>query len=167
MLGAQLLVTVVFWDSSPEGAAGISIRERPNEVWKTAGMRYDGATSIATFGVSLEAQVHRKSTGGPLAMRLLLHLVGIRGRRIFFVNDCRLVVLAMQKGSHSLVLRADAEYMTRAGLEAGASLQFLCVPGTRMIEECVVGASRGGARLIIDLVCSPSTREANQALCAH
>ncbi len=29
---------VVFWDSSPEGAAGISIRIKPDEIWKTAGI---------------------------------------------------------------------------------------------------------------------------------
>ena len=161
--GAPLLV--VFWDSSPEGAAGISIRERPDEVWQTAGMRYDGATSIATFGVPLEAQVHRESAGGPLAMRLLRSLADIRGRRVLFVNDCLPVVSAMQKGSNSRVLQADAEYMARAGLEAGASLMFLHVPGTRMIQEGVDGAGRGGARRITGPACSPSTREAIQALC--
>ena len=125
------------WDSSPEGAAGISIRERPGEVWKTGGMRYEGATSIATFRAPLEAQFHRESAGGPLAMRLLRSLVEIRGRRILFVNDYLPVVLAMQKGSNSRVLQADAEYMAIAGLEAGASLMFLHVPSTHMIEEGV------------------------------
>jgi hypothetical protein len=57
MPGALLLV--VFWDSSPEGAGGIStnLPERPNEVWQTTGMIYDGITSIATFGVPLETQL--------------------------------------------------------------------------------------------------------------
>jgi hypothetical protein len=77
MPGAMLLV--VFCDSSLEGAGGISIRERPNEVWQTAGMSYDGATSIATFGVPLKAQDHRESAGRLLAMRLLQSLVNIRG----------------------------------------------------------------------------------------
>ncbi len=65
---------MVFWDSSPEGAAGISIRIKPDEIWKTAGMKYDGVTSIATFGAKLDAQVHRESAGAPLAMRLLRSL---------------------------------------------------------------------------------------------
>jgi hypothetical protein len=90
-------------------------------------MRYEGATSIATFRAPLEAQFHRESAGGPLAMRLLRSLVEIRGRRILFVNDYLPVVLAMQKGSNSRVLQADAEYMAIAGLEAGASLMFLHV----------------------------------------
>ena len=146
MPGLPLLV--VFWDSSPEGAAGISIRERPGEVWKTGGMRYEGATSMATFRAPLEAQFHRGSAGGPLAKRLLRSLVEIRGRRILFVNDYLPVVLAMQKGSNSRVLQADAEYMAIAGLEAGASLMFLHVPSTHMIEEGVDGAGREGARRI-------------------
>ena len=60
-------------------------------------MRYDGATSIATFGTSLDAQVHRESAGAPLAMRLLRSLVDIRGHRVLFVNDCLPVVFAMRK----------------------------------------------------------------------
>ena len=76
---------VVFWDSSPEGAAGISIRHRPDEIWKTAGMQYPGATSIATFGEELRAQVHRESAGAPLAMQLLRNLQNIRGHRVLFV----------------------------------------------------------------------------------
>ena len=84
---------VVFWDSSPDGAAGISIRHQPGEIWKTAGMKYDGATSTATFQSNLDAQVHRESAGAPLAMRLLRSLQDIRGHRVLFVNDCLPVVL--------------------------------------------------------------------------
>ena len=58
----------VFWDSSPDGGAGISIRNRHREIWRTGGMRYDGATSIETFAAPLDAQVHRESVRGPLAM---------------------------------------------------------------------------------------------------
>jgi hypothetical protein len=65
----------------------------------------------------------------------------------------------------SWVLQADAEYMARAGLEAGSSLMFFHVPGT--IEEGMDGAGRGGARRIIGLACSPWTRKAVQALCAQ
>ena len=145
---------VVFWDSSPDGAAGISIRHRPSEIWKTAGMRYDGATSIATFGSPLSAQVHRESAGAPLAMQLLRSMQDIRGRRVLFVNDCLPVVLAMRKGSNSGQLQQDAEYMAVAGLEAGASLLYLHVPGTRMIEEGVDGASREGAKRIVGPACT-------------
>jgi hypothetical protein len=153
----------MFWDSSAEGAARISIRERPDELWQTAGMRYDGTSPARR----VEAQVHRESAGGPLARQLPRGLVDIRGKRVLFVNDCLPVVLAMQKGSNSRVLQADAEYMARAGLEAGALLLFLHVPGTRMIEEGVESAGRGGARRIIGPACSPSTREAIRALCAQ
>ena len=162
--GAPLLV--VFWDSSPDGAAGISIRRTPGEVWRTAGMRYDGATSIATFGSTLDAQVHRESAGGPLAMRLLRSLADIRGHRVLFVNDCLPVVLAMRKGSPSPVLQADAEFMAREGLEAGATLLYLHVPGTRMIEEGVDGAGREGARRITGPACSASTRALVRSLCS-
>ena len=47
---------------------------KPDEIWKTAGMKYEGVTSIATFGAQLDAQVHRESAGAPLAMRLLRSL---------------------------------------------------------------------------------------------
>ena len=49
----------VFWDSSPDGAACISIRRTPGEVWKIAGMRYNGATSIATVELSEQHLMHR------------------------------------------------------------------------------------------------------------
>ena len=67
----------------------------------------------------------------------------------------------MQKGPNSRVLQAGAEYMARAGLEAGESLTFFHVLGTSMIEEDLDCAGKGGARRIIGRVCSPSTREAN------
>jgi hypothetical protein len=116
-------------------------------------MRYDGVTSIATFRAKLDAQVHRESAGAPLAMRLLLSLQDIHGHRVLFVNDCLPVVLAMWKGSQSARLQADAEYMATAGLEAGASLLYLHVPETRMIEEGVDGASRAGAQKITGPAC--------------
>jgi hypothetical protein len=122
-------------------------------------MRYDGATFIATFGTSLDVQVHRESAGAPLAMRLLRSLVDIRDHRVLFVNDCLPVVLAMRKDSQSLRLQADSEYMAAAGLEAGASLLYLHVPGTRMIEEGVDGASRTGAQRIIEPTCAVSSRD--------
>ena len=98
------------------------------------GARDRDTTSIATFGEELSAQVHRESAGAPLAMQLLRSLQDIRGHRVLFVNDCLPVVLAMRKGSQSAQLQTDAEYMAEAGLEAGADLLYLHVPGTRMIE---------------------------------
>ena len=163
--GVPLLV--VFLGLSQEKATGVSIRERPNEVWQSAGMHYDCATSFAAFGVPLEAQDHRESAGGPPAMRILRSLVNTCGRRVLIVNDCLTVVSAMQKGSISLVLQADAEYMARAGLEVRASLMFLHVPDMRMIEEGVYRAGRRGAQRTISQACSPSTRKAIQALCAQ
>ena len=50
--------------------------------------------------------------------------------------------------------------MATAGLESGASLLYLHVPGTRMIEEGVDGASRAGAQRITGPACSGSTRAA-------
>ena len=82
----------------------------------TAGMRYDGTTSIATFGAPSVAQDLRETAGGPLAMRLPRSLIDIRSRRIPFANDYLpvTVVLTMQKGSSSPLLETDAEYMARA-----------------------------------------------------
>ena len=48
--------------------------------------------------------------------------------------------------------------MAVAGLEAGAALLFLHVPGTRMVEEGVDGASREGAKRIIGATCTTRAR---------
>ena len=99
----------------------------------TAGMRYDGTTSIATFGAPSVAQDLRETAGGPLAMRLPRSLIDIRSRRIPFANDYLpvTVVLAMQKGSSSPLLETDAEYLsTWQGLKIGASLRLFHIPGT-------------------------------------
>ena len=148
---------VVFWDSSPL-AVGISIRRKPGSVWKTGGMTYEGATTIATFRSHLEHQVHRESAGGPLAMQILRSLTDIRGHRVLFVNDCLPVVLAMRKGSQSPRLQADAEYMALTSLEAGCKSLYLHVPGTEMIAEGVDGAGRDGARRIVGPACSEQGR---------
>ncbi len=121
-------------------------------------MRYEGAISIATFEESLDAQVHRESAGVPLAMRLLCSLFDVRGHRVLFVNDCLPMMLAMRKGSQSLKLQADSEYMATEGLESVATLMYLHVPGTRMIEEGVDRASKDGAKRIVGPSCSPSAR---------
>jgi hypothetical protein len=60
LLGRPLVV--VYWGASPY-AVGVSIRTRPEWIWKPAGMCYDQATSIVTFSDPLEAQVHRESAG--------------------------------------------------------------------------------------------------------
>ena len=63
-------LVVVYWDSSPL-SAGLSIRTRPDQIWRTAGMRYDRATTIVTFSDPIEAQVHRESAGAPISLRVL------------------------------------------------------------------------------------------------
>ena len=69
-------LVAVYWGASPL-SVGLSIRTRPDQIWKTAGMQYDRATSIITFDSPLEAQVHRESAGGPITLRVLRGL-GIR-----------------------------------------------------------------------------------------
>ena len=158
---------VVYWDSSPF-AVGISIRRRPDQVWKTGGMTYQGATTIATFQKHYEHQVHRESAGGPLAMQIVRSLTDIRGHRLLFVNDCLPVVLAMRKGSQSPKLQSDAEYMALASLEAGCKSMYLHIPGTDMIEAGVDGASRDGARRVIGPSCSQQGRaKIGQLLALH
>ena len=97
-------------------------------------------------------------------MQLLRSMQDIRGRQVLFVNDCLPVIQAMKKGSGSEHLQRDAEYMAVAGLEAGAALLFLHVPGTRMIEEGVDGASREGAKRIIGATCTARARATIKAL---
>ena len=162
--GGPLLV--VYWDSSPF-AVGISIRRSPDKIWKTGGMAFPGATSIATFSDPLEHQVHRESAGGPLAMRLLRSMVDVRGHRVLFVNDCLPVVLAMRKGSRSPNLQSDAESMALAALEAGCKALYLHVPGAEMIAEGVDGASRDGAKRIIGPACSERGRAKIRSLLAQ
>mmetsp|Transcript_41001 Transcript_41001/g.85559 ORF Transcript_41001/g.85559 Transcript_41001/m.85559 type:complete len:1077 (-) Transcript_41001:1365-4595(-) len=157
---------VVYWDSSPL-AVGISIRRNPGSVWKTGGMTYKGATTIATFGTHLEHQVHRESAGGPLAMQIVRSLADIRGHRVLFVNDCLPVVLAMRKGSPSPQLQSDAEYMALSSLESGCKSLYLHVPGTKMIAAGVDGAGREGARRIVGPTCSEQGRAKIRSMLAQ
>ena len=55
-------------------------------------------------------------------------------------------------------MQRDAEYTAVAGLEAGAALPFLHVPGMRMIDEGVDGASRKDAKRIIRATCTTRAR---------
>jgi hypothetical protein len=112
-------------------------------------MVYDQATTIVTFPDPIEAQVHRESAGGPIALRILSSLMDLRGKHVLFVNDCLLVILAMRKGSKSRQLQSDAEAVAVGILEAGAKASFLHVPGTEMIAAGTDGASRDGAKRVI------------------
>jgi hypothetical protein len=69
---------VVYWDASPL-LVGLTVRFRPDQIWRTAGMIYDQATTIVTFPDPIEAQVHRESAGGPIASRILSSLMDLRG----------------------------------------------------------------------------------------
>ena len=51
-------------------AVGVSIRTRPNAIWKTAGVQYDHTTTVVTFNNPIEAQVHRESSGTPMGLQL-------------------------------------------------------------------------------------------------
>ena len=89
-------------------------------------------------------------------MRLFRSLLDVVGHGILLVDDCLPVVLAMRKGSQSLqvMLQADSEYMTTAGLESGATLTYLHVPETRMIEDVVATETKR----IVEPSCPPRTR---------
>jgi hypothetical protein len=50
-------LVVAYWDASPF-AVGISVRTRPDEIWRSQGMKYEQASTIVTFDSPLEAQVH-------------------------------------------------------------------------------------------------------------
>ena len=62
-------LVVVSWDASPL-SVGLSIWTRPDQIWRTAGMHYEQATSIVTFSGPVEAQVHRESAGAPISFRI-------------------------------------------------------------------------------------------------
>jgi hypothetical protein len=151
-------LVVVYWDSSPL-SAGLSIRTRPDQIWRTAGMRYDRATTIVTFSDPIEAQVHRESAGAPISLRVLRSMMDIAGWHVLLVNDCLPVILALRKGSHSPQLQADAESVSLGALEAGAKLSFLHVPGTEMIAAGTDGASRDGAKQVIGPSCTAIGRD--------
>jgi hypothetical protein len=91
-------LVVVYWDASPF-SVGLSIRTKPDQIWRTAGMQYDRATSIVTFDNPLEAQVHRESAGGPITLRVLRGLMDLRGWHVLVVNDCLPVVISEPGGS--------------------------------------------------------------------
>ncbi len=67
-------LVVAYWDASPL-SVGVTVRDRPGHILRTAGMIYDQATTIVTFPDPVEAQVHRESAGGPIALRILRGLI--------------------------------------------------------------------------------------------
>ena len=135
---------VLTWDSSLHGVA-IAIRTDPLKIWKVAGMRFPGVTTIATLEQESDVQAHREAAGAPMAFHLLTSIVNISGRRVLFRNDCLPVVIAMRKGSPSSTLQAASEVITKGCIQAGAKTLFLHVPGTQLIAEGVDGGSRRGA----------------------
>jgi hypothetical protein len=151
-------LVVAYWDASPL-SVGVTVRDRPDHILRTAGMIYDQATTIVTFPDPLEAQVHRESAGGPIALRILSSLMDLRGKHVLFVNDCLPVILAMRKGSKSRQLQSDAEAVAVGILEAGARASFLHVPGTEMIAAGTDGASRDGAKRVIGPACTLQGRQ--------
>jgi hypothetical protein len=142
---------VVYWDASPF-SVGLTARDRPDQILRTAGMVYDQATTIVTFPDPIEAQVHRESAGGPIALRILSSLMDLRGKHVLFVN-------AMRKGSKCRQLQSDAEAVAAGILEAGAKASFLHVPGTEMIAAGTDGASRDGAKRVIGPTCTLQGRQ--------
>jgi hypothetical protein len=112
-------LVVIYWDASPF-SVGLTIRVRPDQIWRTAGMVYDQATTIVTFPDPIEAQVHLESAGGPIAFRILSSLMDLRGWHVLFVIDCLPVILAMRKRSQSKQLQSDSESVAVGILEAGA-----------------------------------------------
>jgi hypothetical protein len=151
-------LVVAYWDASPL-SVGVTVRDRPGHILRTAGMIYDQATTIVTFPDPVEAQVHRESAGGPIALRILCGLMHLRGKHVLFVNDCLPVILAMRKGSKSRQLQSDAEAVAVGILEAGAKASFLHVPGTEMIAAGTDGASRDGAKRVVGPACTLQGRQ--------
>ena len=150
-------LVMIYWDASPL-AVGLSIRTRPDQIWKTAGMRYDQATTIVTFSDPLEAQVHRESAGAPISSRILHSLMDLNGWRILFVNNCLPVILALRKGSASARLQEVAETVALGVLEASARASFLHIPGMEMIAAGTDGASRDAAKRVVGPSCSTEGR---------
>jgi hypothetical protein len=140
-------LVVVYWDTYPL-SVGLSIRTLPDQIWGTAGMHYEQATTIVTFSDPVEPQVHRESAGAPISFRILSNLMNLSGWHIHFVNDC-LTILALRKGSHSARLQADAETVALGVLEAGAKATLWHIPGKEMIAVGTDGASREGAKHVI------------------
>ncbi len=52
---------------------------RPDEIWRSKGMRYEQASTIVTFDSPLEAQVHRESAGAPMVLEFLRAQMDLRG----------------------------------------------------------------------------------------
>ncbi len=65
-------------------------------------------------------------------------------------NDCLPVILALRKRSHSARFQADTETVALGILEAVAKASFLHIPGTEMIAVDTDGASREGAKHVLD-----------------
>jgi len=121
-------------------------------------MKFDGVSTIVTFGDTPEAQVHREAAGAPMIMRLIRSMFDLRGRTVLLRNDCLPVIFALQKGSSSPQLQAAAEAVCQEALEAGCRVLCLHVPGVQLIAEGVDGGSREGAARLQGPACSAALR---------
>jgi hypothetical protein len=145
------------WDASNLGVAQ-AVADEPGKVIRLAGMKFDGVSTIVTFGDTPEAQVHREAAGAPMIMRLMRSMFNLKGRTVLLRNDCLPVIYALQKGSPSPQLQAAAEAVCQEALEAGCRVLCLHVPGVQLIAEGVDGGSREGAALLQGPACSAALR---------
>ena len=154
-LPPDMTVVVITWDASVYGV-GFSFQETPGIILRCEGRAFDRVSSVATFGLELDAQPHREAWGGAIAVRCFAERVPKPGTLIICVNDCSSALFALKKGSNKPNMQAAAEQLTADCIKAGLFPTFLHVSGESLVEDGHDDASRSKAKSLLGPSCSPA-----------
>jgi hypothetical protein len=149
---------VVTYDASKYGVS-VSLREKPNEIKRMVGKRYENVSTVSTFERDLNEQVHREGWAGDIATATAMEMVPEGAYVLLLRNDCVGALAALVKGSsRSSQLQAASESVNKRCLKRGWVLRALHVSGERLIEEGVDEASRAMAQALRGPKCGPTLR---------
>jgi hypothetical protein len=87
---------VAKWDASVKGVS-LAVADGPGKIIQLEGMRFEGVSTIVTFGNTLEEQVYREGPGAPMIMRLVRTMFDLRGRTVLLLNDCATVIMPKRR----------------------------------------------------------------------
>lgn len=153
-------VVVVTWDCSYIGW-GATIRSSASQT----------PTLIVSTWAGNEvrdAQVHRETCGGCLALESASKVLDLHSTTIIMRNDATGALSSLRKGnSHSAVLQAFATRLTCLCASLEATALFLHAPGKTLIAEGVDDASRRLASAIAGPACSVALRNRIFALASQ
>ena len=137
---AKRHLAVLSTDSSPAGWAALL------RWWGVENIREQLFIGTWPAGATVQEQVHREALGVELGLSAALSSHDLRGWAIIQQNDAQPVVTALRKGSgHSRVLQDMALRVNELCAASRVELIPRHVPGSKLVEDGIDGASRDGA----------------------